>query len=101
MKNKHIHNKHNGIGSRWLTVPNIFPDPEDISNKTWYYLSEGYCVGDYESKESGKYYKKIRTKYCDSVDNLLYALGYKDWYKEYKIERNPVKRFLFGAWKRK
>jgi len=87
-------NKHGCTGSRWVTVPNHFPDSGDLSNETWYHLFEGYGVGDYETKHSGKHYKKVRTMYCDSVDNLLFYLGYDNWHKKWKIRRNPIARFF-------
>ena len=91
-------NKHGCIGSRWVTVPNHFPDSEDLSSEAWYHLVEGYCVGEYETKSSGKYYKKVRTMYCDSVDSLLYYLGYSNWQTKWKIRRNPFSRFFIGSW---
>jgi len=96
-----VRNKHNGLGSRWVTVPNHFPEPDDLSSETWYHLFEGYCVGEYETKPSGKYYKKVRTMYCDSVDNLMSYLGYYNWHKEWKIRRSAIGRFFLGSWIRK
>lgn len=96
-----VSNKHEGYGSRWVTVPNNFPEPDDLTNEDRYHLFEGYCVGDYETKPSGKHYKKVRTIYCDSIDNLLMYCGYDKWHEKYKIERNPIMRFFFGSWKLK
>lgn len=85
----------------WLTVPNIFPEYDDLANEDKYNLFEGYGVSEYETKSSGKYYVKIRVHKDENPHNLLMYLGYSDWHKKWKIRRNPIKRFFLGAWERK
>ena len=87
----------------WLTVPNFFPDYDDLDGETQYHLCEGYCISEYETKKSGKYYKKVRVVDGDNSENhnVLYFLGFWNWHKNYKIRRNPIKRFFLGDWERK
>jgi len=83
----------------WLTVPNFFPDYEDLEGETQYHLREGYGVSYYETKKSGKYYKKMRCPDLrENPHNVLYFLGFWNWHKNYKIRRNPIKRFFLGDW---
>jgi len=77
--------------SSWRTVPINFPDYDDLDNETQYHLSEGYCVNEYESKKSGKNYKKIRfyekseKKYIDmQYAKLISYLGYESWWVGYR-----------------
>lgn len=85
-----------------MTVPDFFPEPEDIDPETEYCLHEGYGVStDWETKRSGKFYKKVRLPFYNGIDNLLMVLGFDNWHKKYKIERNLIKRLIFGNWKSK
>lgn len=87
----------------WLTVPNTFPDPDDLSAQTWYDLQEGYGIYDFETRPSGKYYKKVRAneflKYPKTdTHKLISVLGFKDWHLEMKPRRS-ILRFILGDWK--
>jgi len=86
---------------KWLTVPNFFPDYDALDPETQYHLCEGFGISHYETKKSGKHYKKVRATCGGNTHNALRFLGYEDWYKKYKIIRNPIKRFFLGAWESK
>jgi hypothetical protein len=81
--------------SQWKTVPNFFPDPDDLSNETWYHLHEGYGVAGYEVKRSGRYYKKIKVD--GSFGNLILFLGFSDWWKRWRPRRSLF-GYLLGTW---
>ena len=96
-----VKNKHGGIGSRWVTVPNHFPNPEDLTYDDWFQLIEGYGVGSFETKTSGKHYMKVRTKDGDDVDALIRYLGYDKWHEKWERRRGWFGNFFIGSWKRK
>jgi hypothetical protein len=81
---------------KWHTVPNFFPDYEDLSSTDKYHLNEGYSVSYYETKYSGKMYKKIRSD-MECTSNAITYLGFSEWWKYWEI-----KTFLFFKyWGRK
>ena len=86
----------------WKTVPNFFPEPDDLDSETWYHLCEGYCIDNYETKPSGKYYKKVRvTGGAQSCTlNLINFLGFWNWHEKWKPKRTILGRF-FGWWEKR
>lgn len=77
--------------ARWYTVPDFFPDYDDLSAAERYHLAEGYCIHGYETKKSGKFYKKIKTRNDRDFRELLNFMDLYDWHLRYKLRRN-----LFG-----
>ncbi len=71
--------------SSWKTVPDFFPEPHELSADDWYRLREGYGVGSYETRRSGKHYKRVRVDgdFC----NLLAYLGFAEWWKYWRLRR--------------
>lgn len=80
----------------WKTVPNIFPDYDDLSDESKYHLREGYGVYGYESKPSGKFYKKIKVDGSGdgAFGHLLWYMGYSEWWNKYKLKKG----WFFTKW---
>lgn len=83
------------IPPKWYTVPNFV----EVTEYDRYHLFEGYCIGVLDEKPSGKHYKKFLIE--GDYHQFLSWLGYSRWWEFYAIERCPLKRALFGDWKRK
>lgn len=83
----------------WRTVPNFFPDYDSLSAEDQYHLNEGYCISGYETKLSGKMYKKIRMeKNMDSsFGSLLSFLGFWNWHERWYIHKG----WFFNSWRKR
>ena len=85
----------------WRTVPNIFPEYAELSSEARYHLFEGYGVGRYKTKPSGKMYKKVQVEHDPSGDKfhrLLLILGFANWHNKFCI-RNLSKHVK--VWRRR
>ena len=87
--------------SSWKTVPNFFPDYDDLSNETKYHLNEGFGVSEYVTKRSGRYYKKVKMMYqrSDNFYSLIRYLDYDKWWERWKPNTSWWGRF-WGSWEK-
>jgi len=86
----------------WKTVPNFFPDWDYLSSRDRYNLIEGYSIQEYTTKDSGKYYKKVRLSPYDSPDRFPYLLdylGFTNWHLEWRPKKTILGKF-FGCWEK-
>ncbi len=87
----------------WKTVPNFFPDYDDFSREEKYRLAEGYGIEEWETKRSGRYYKKVRMSYHNQrisgyFEKLLGKLGFERWWKKWQPNKSIWGR-ICGSWK--
>ena len=83
---------------KWKTVPNSFPNPEDIDAEGWYHLREGFGIYDYKMRHTGGYYKKIKVD--GDFHQLLSLMGFGNWWTKMKPDRTFWGRF-FNSWTKK
>jgi len=85
---------------KWKTVPNFFPDEDELHPETLYHLAEGFGITEYKTKLSGKYYKRVWTNSEHRTMRLIAFLGFKNWHEEWKPNKSIIGR-IFNTWKEK
>ena len=84
---------------KWYIVPN-FINLNLLDDMDHYHLAEGYCTYIMDCAPRGKFYNKVLID--GNYYRFLDVVGFPNWWENYSIERNPIKRFFTRkCWKLK
>jgi len=98
MSSKIFMREHKAIPAKWHTVPD-FISLQSLTDEDRYHLFEGYCISVLDCKPSGRNYNRILID--GDYHQFLSYVGQSEWWNRYEVERNWLRRLLFGHWRTK